>query len=150
MEIEDSNKAPDAINSSPRPQPATMAPALSAVSLKHVLDSEIISVTSSMRKNSRWSSSSPFVTVPSHTRDSLGSNLGLRISTPSQNIYGSPNPSARISAEDELMCRFQDVKRSIRDVQGPFRVPSSFLVFRTFAQTFELCRCPHCYILSFR
>ena len=48
------------------------------VSHKHDLYSEILSVTSAMRKNSRWASSAHFMSA----KDSaLGSNLGLRIST---------------------------------------------------------------------
>lgn len=82
-----------------------------AVSHKHVLYSEILTVTSVMRKNSRWASSSHFMSV----KDSaLGSNLGLRISTSS---YASQS-SGRGSRESELMGAFQGLKRAVRDVEG--------------------------------
>ncbi|TRM59389.1 hypothetical protein BD626DRAFT_550235 [Schizophyllum amplum] len=54
-------------------------PPSSAVPHKHVLLSEILSVTSVMRKNSRWAASTHFF----NARDaSLGTNLGLRIASP--------------------------------------------------------------------
>ncbi|KAJ3741888.1 hypothetical protein DFH05DRAFT_1503047 [Lentinula detonsa] len=81
-----------------------------SVSQKHVLYAEILSVTSAMRKNSRWASSTNFVTS---TRSSaLGSNLGLRISSPSFNA----RTSSRGNREAELMAGFQELKRAVRDV----------------------------------
>ncbi|KAF8894409.1 Sec7-like domain is implicated in guanine nucleotide exchange function [Infundibulicybe gibba] len=81
-----------------------------AVSLTHVLYSEILSVTSTMRKNSRWASSTHIMT----TKDpaALGSNLGLRISTPSQKF-----PAESTNKEVDLMAGFFDLKRAVRDVQ---------------------------------
>lgn len=77
-------------------------------SKKHVLNGEILAVTMSMRKNSRWASSTHFV----NARDSaLASNLGLRISSPS---YTS-QPSARGA---DLMANFQELKRLVRDMDG--------------------------------
>jgi brefeldin A-resistance guanine nucleotide exchange factor 1 len=81
------------------------------VSHRHVLFSEILSVTSAMRKNSRWASSTHFL----NPRDSaLGSNLGLRISSPS---YSSQS-AGRVSQEADLMAGFQEIKRAVRDVEG--------------------------------
>ncbi|KIY43680.1 Sec7-domain-containing protein [Fistulina hepatica ATCC 64428] len=58
---------------------------------KHVVLSEILSVTSTMRKNSRWASSSSVVTA----RDSsvLSSNLGLRVSPLLGDIKTIPLPT---------------------------------------------------------
>ncbi|KAG6869073.1 hypothetical protein C0993_003393 [Termitomyces sp. T159_Od127] len=79
------------------------------VSLKHVLYSEILSVTTAMRKNSRWASSTQFV----RSKDSaLGSKLGLRISTSN---YASQT-SGRGNREAELMGGFQELKRTVRGV----------------------------------
>ena len=77
---------------------------------KHVLYSEILSVTSVMRKNSRWASTSQAF----NTRDSaLASNLGLRRS-------GTPRSSSarRSSTEDELMSSFEELKREVRNVES--------------------------------
>jgi len=83
------------------------------VSHKHVLYSEILFVTSIMRKNSRWASSAHLV----YARDSaLGCNLGLRISSPSQNVQLSGH---RIK-EADLMAGFQGLKCAIRDVDGAY------------------------------
>ncbi|KAG6909836.1 hypothetical protein DXG01_015109 [Tephrocybe rancida] len=80
------------------------------VSVKHVLYSEILSVTTAMRKNSRWASSTQFVTSKDST---LGSNLGLRISTSN---YATQS-SGRGNREAELMGGFQELKRAVRDVE---------------------------------
>jgi len=80
--------------------------------MKHILYSEILFVTSVMRKNSRWASSTHFM----NARDSaLGINLGLRISSPSQNL---PISSGNRVKEADPMAGFQDLKRSIRDLDG--------------------------------
>ncbi|PBK77654.1 Sec7-domain-containing protein [Armillaria solidipes] len=95
------------------PQPSTTR---RTVSQKHVLYSEILSVTSVMRKNSRWASATHFM----NTRDSaLGSNLGLRISTAPHHDkhYGSG------SREIDLMVGFQELKRALRDVEDVTSVP---------------------------
>ncbi|KAG6819604.1 hypothetical protein H0H93_010328 [Arthromyces matolae] len=79
------------------------------VSFKHVLYSEILSVTTAMRKNSRWASTTHFVS----SKDSrLGSTLGLRISTSSQ----ASQASGRGNREAELMGGFQELRRAVRDV----------------------------------
>jgi hypothetical protein len=98
------------------------------VSPKHVLFSEILSVTSAMRKNSRWASS----THVAGPRDaSLGSNLGLRISTSSY----SAQTNLRGSKEAELMAGFQEVKRIIKDVTGMLTVFITSHISPYFAQT---------------
>ncbi|KAL0063281.1 GDP/GTP exchange factor for ARF [Marasmius tenuissimus] len=86
------------------------------VSKKHVLLSEILSVTSVMRKNSRWASSTYFM----NTRGSaLGSNLGLRISSQSLDSDNGRRPSS----EHELMAAFHDLKRDLRDIEDLETVP---------------------------
>jgi hypothetical protein len=78
------------------------------VSQKHVLYSEILSVTSAMRKNSRWASATHFMVA----RDSaLGSDLGLRVSNSSQ-------AARRVSREADLMLGFEELKRAVRDIEG--------------------------------
>lgn len=87
------------------------ARATGSVSQKHVLYSEILAVTSAMRKNSRWASSAHTL----NARDSaLARNLGLRRSSPTFNSQSS----ARGSREADLMAGFQELKRIIRDVDG--------------------------------
>ncbi|KAJ7702369.1 hypothetical protein B0H17DRAFT_1167206 [Mycena rosella] len=93
------------------------------VSHKHVLYSEILSVTSVMRKNSRWASATHFM----NARDSaLGSNLGLRVSNSSQS-------DRRVSREADLMLGFEDLKRAVRDVEDIMTVPLPTLLAPFFA-----------------
>ena len=90
--------------------PETSPP--NSASPKHVLYSEILSVTSAMRRNSRWASSVHIVTGRNPTN--LGSNLGLRISAPASSTLSS----RRSSREVELMSGFHELKRTIQGVQG--------------------------------
>lgn len=82
--------------------------------LKHVLLAEILSVTTTMRKNSRWASATPVMAV----RDSpaLGTTMGLRISSPAHQTRLSGR--GRGSREAELMTGFLELKRGVRDIQG--------------------------------
>lgn len=82
------------------------------ISQKHVLLSEILSVTSTMRKNSRWATSMLF--VGARDTPALGSNLGLRISSPSYNMQ----LSGRGSREDDLLAGFLELKRAVKDIDG--------------------------------
>ncbi|KAJ7929284.1 Sec7-like domain is implicated in guanine nucleotide exchange function [Mycena leptocephala] len=101
-----------------------MASSRRTVSQKHVLYSEILSVTSAMRKNSRWASATHFV----NTKDSsaLGSNLGLRVSNSSQG-------ARRISREADLMLGFEELKRAVRDIEDIMTVPLPTLLAPFFA-----------------
>ncbi|EKM55633.1 uncharacterized protein PHACADRAFT_121344 [Phanerochaete carnosa HHB-10118-sp] len=101
--------------------------AVPSVSLKHILSSEILSVTSVMRKNSRWAMSThPF----SSTGDStLASSLGLRRTRP----YQSPFISEHGSSEQELMRGFQDLRRSVKDVEDIRSMPLTTLLGPFFA-----------------
>lgn len=81
-----------------------------SVSPIHVLYSEVLSVTSVMRKNSRWSSSSQMY----NTRDSaLATNLGLRRAGPSSGVTQREG-----SEEEELMSAFEVLKRDLRSLEG--------------------------------
>ncbi|RPD79920.1 Sec7-domain-containing protein [Lentinus tigrinus ALCF2SS1-7] len=93
----------------------------SSVSAKHILLSEILSVTSVMRKNSRWALSTPSFT----SRDSaLATSLGLRVSKSSLHA----NASGHGSTEQELMTGFQDLKRLVKDVEDIHSLPLSTLL----------------------
>lgn len=97
--------------------PPTGPLAAPSVSLKHILLSEILAVTSVMRKNSRWAMSThPF----GNTGDSaLATSLGLRRTRP----YTSPFVSDKGSNEQELMRGFQELRRLVKDIEGaPRRV----------------------------
>ncbi|KZV62609.1 Sec7-like domain is implicated in guanine nucleotide exchange function [Peniophora sp. CONT] len=75
-----------------------------AVSAKHVIYAEILAVTTVMRKNSRWSSSSQHY----NTRDSaLASDLGLKRPGP------SGSTARRGTEEEELMSAFEQLKREL-------------------------------------
>jgi len=84
----------------------------SSALLKHVLLSEILSVTSTMRKNSRWAHSTLVVAV----RDSpaLGTNMGLRITSPAHQT----RQSGRANREAELMAGFIELKRGLKGIPG--------------------------------
>ncbi|GBE82378.1 Uncharacterized protein SCP_0407620 [Sparassis crispa] len=85
------------------------AQASESVSSKHILLSEILTVTSVMRKNSRWASSMHSFS----TRDSaLASSLGLRRTK----HFLDRDVSERGSTEQELMTGFQELKRLVKDV----------------------------------
>lgn len=84
-----------------------------SVSVKHILLSEVLSVTSVMRKNSRWALSTPSVT----SRDStLATSLGLRVSKTAPHTYASGHGST----EQELMAGFQDLKQLVKEVEGSY------------------------------
>ncbi|KAI5835636.1 Sec7-domain-containing protein [Schizophyllum commune Tattone D] len=98
----------------------------SAVPYKHVLLSEILSVTSVMRKNSRWATSIHFF----NARDtSLGTTLGLRIASPTAAAH-SPGTGTR---EADLMAGFQEVKRAVREVEDISGMPLTTLLAPFFA-----------------
>jgi hypothetical protein len=81
------------------------------ISKKSVLLAEIAAVTSQMRKNARWATST---TAFSERDSALAESFGLRVSGPSV-----PTPHAsRINRERELMAGFNALKRAVNDV-GP-------------------------------
>ncbi|KAI0831147.1 Sec7-domain-containing protein [Trametes gibbosa] len=92
-----------------------------SVSVKHILLSEVLSVTSVMRKNSRWALSTPSVT----SRDStLATSLGLRVSKAAPNTYASGHGST----EQELMAGFQDLKQLVKEIEDIHSLPLSTLL----------------------
>jgi len=84
-----------------------------AVPTTHVVYSEILSVTSAMRKNSRWAT--PTAYYPSQGRASLASSMGLRPGTQAGTITNTKVHSRR---EFDLMLGFEDLKREIRGTSG--------------------------------
>ncbi|KAI5983797.1 hypothetical protein EDD15DRAFT_2485980, partial [Pisolithus albus] len=89
-------------------QPA-MFSAAPRIEKKHVLLSEILAVTSTMRKNSRWAAAAQTLVA----RDSaLAKDLGLRRGS----LPVESQRSGRFSQEADLMGGFQELKRAIRDV----------------------------------
>ncbi|EMD38471.1 hypothetical protein CERSUDRAFT_113640 [Gelatoporia subvermispora B] len=94
---------------------------LVSVSMKHILLSEILSVTSVMRKNSRWAS-------PTHsfsTRDSaLATSMGLRRVKPVHDGF----MVERGSTEQDLMSGFQELKRLVQDTTDIQTLPLNTLL----------------------
>ena len=81
------------------------------IAQKHVLLSEILDVTSVMRKNSRWASAAHTL----HARDSaLARDLGLRRTSPGDRTQRS----SRVSPEADLMAGFQELKRTVHGAEG--------------------------------
>lgn len=95
----------EAVESAPTALPAS-------VSLKHILLSEILSVTSVMRKNSRWAMSTH--SFGSSGDSTLASSLGLRRTRQ----YPAPYMTDRRSTEQDLMRGFQELRRLVKDVEG--------------------------------
>ncbi|KAG8748165.1 GDP/GTP exchange factor for ARF [Ceratobasidium sp. 414] len=80
----------------------------------HIVYSEIISVTSVMRKNSRWATNFGV----NRRRDMhLATSMGLRRGTVEHS--GSPGPRREV----DLMGGFEYLKRKIRDVQDVHEIP---------------------------
>ncbi|KIK98831.1 hypothetical protein PAXRUDRAFT_823441 [Paxillus rubicundulus Ve08.2h10] len=96
------------------------------IAQKHVLLSEILSVTSVMRKNSRWASAAHTL----NARDSaLARDLGLR-----RGSSGEKNQRSRkLSQEANLMAGFQELKRTIRGVEDVQDISLSVLLGPFFA-----------------
>ncbi|KAI0374734.1 Sec7-domain-containing protein [Pilatotrama ljubarskyi] len=92
-----------------------------SVSAKHILLSEILSVTSAMRKNSRWALSTPSVTARDST---LASSLGLRVSKMPLNAHAF----GRGSTEQELMAGFHNLKQLVKDIEDLHSLPLSTLL----------------------
>ncbi|KAJ3515961.1 hypothetical protein NLJ89_g1417 [Agrocybe chaxingu] len=99
----------------------------SPVVLKHVLLSEILAVTSAMRKNSRWATST--LVVAARDSPALGTNMGLRISSPAH----QSRLSGRGAREAELMAGFIDLKRGVKDIQDIRKVDLTDLLAPFFA-----------------
>jgi hypothetical protein len=89
-----------------------VSPQTSSVSLKHILLSEVLSVTSVMRKNSRWAMSTN--TYGSFSDSTLASSFGLRRTRQ----YPEPYISDQGSKEQELMRGFQELRRLVKDIDG--------------------------------
>ncbi|KAF7972108.1 hypothetical protein HWV62_18936 [Athelia sp. TMB] len=105
---------------------STTVAAAGAVSHKHVLLSEILAVTSAMRKNSRWATSGRKL----NARDSaLARDLGLRRSN--TNINSRNN--GRGDREADLMAGFQELKQNIRDAEDIAQLPLNTLLAPFFA-----------------
>ncbi|KAJ6525107.1 hypothetical protein DFH09DRAFT_1264292 [Mycena vulgaris] len=107
------------------------------ISPKHVLYSEIVSVTSAMRKNSRWASA--IHSMPNARDSELGSNVGLRLSNSSQSVR-------RVSREAYLMLGFEELKRTVRDVEDIMKLPLPTML----APFFAIIRFFACGIISSR
>jgi hypothetical protein len=111
------------------------------VSSGHIIYSEILSVTSVMRKNSRWSSSLQTF----YTKDSaLASNLGLR--RPGSSNVSTPQQGSR---EEDLMSGFEELKRSLRGAQGMCGVSDVQDLSKILLSHRHLVHIPHRYSRSF-
>jgi len=116
-----------------------------AVPATHVVYSEILSVTSAMRKNARWAT--PAAYYPSHGRASLATSMGLRTGT---QAGATTNTKGRPRKEFDLMLGFEDLKRDIRGTSGMRVSPCTWPQLETQAllQTCRLCRCRRYFLLS--
>jgi golgi-specific brefeldin A-resistance guanine nucleotide exchange factor 1 len=90
------------------------------ISPKHILFSEISLVTSMMRKNSRWATSTSSFTGRDLT---MTAGLGLRVSGPNS----APHTYARGSPERDLMAGFQMLRRLVGDADGAWCSITNYL-----------------------
>ena len=110
----------DALALPERPGPAMAAPQTFSNFSVHIVYSEILSVTSGMRKHSRWSSSTQTLFTRDQARDSAHtslSHLGIRHSDTTGIQQGSK--------EDDLMPGFEHLKRTLGSAEGKLRVVKS-------------------------
>ncbi|KAI6151004.1 hypothetical protein BKA82DRAFT_4328972 [Pisolithus tinctorius] len=99
----------------------TMLSSAPRIGKKHVLLSEILAVTSTMRKNSRWAAAAHTLVA----RDSaLAKDLGLRRGS----LVVESQRSGRFSQEADLMGGFQELKRAIRDIADVQGLPLPVLL----------------------
>ncbi|KAG8901826.1 GDP/GTP exchange factor for ARF [Tulasnella sp. 403] len=87
-----------------------------SVTPTHLLYSEILSVTSAMRKNSRWASSQPGPAKGTN----LATSMGLRAPVTG---HDTPGRVSHDKQESSLMGGFDELKRTIRDVDDVLSVP---------------------------
>ncbi|CAG8590145.1 1036_t:CDS:10, partial [Acaulospora colombiana] len=82
-----------------------------AVPSSHLVYSEILSVTSAMRKNSRWAT--PTAYFPTSTSASLASTFGLRVAM-NPDVAPSQSRTHSSGTDVDLMMGFEELKRDIR------------------------------------
>ncbi|KAG8832745.1 GDP/GTP exchange factor for ARF [Serendipita sp. 399] len=83
-----------------------------AVPSTHLVYSEILSVTSTMRKNSRWAT--PIAYYPTSARASLASSLGLRAAANTVDGGDASKAKQPVRTEVDLMVGFEQLKRDVR------------------------------------
>ncbi|KIJ34647.1 hypothetical protein M422DRAFT_782793 [Sphaerobolus stellatus SS14] len=89
------------------------------VSPKHLIEHEILSVTSAMRKNSRWATPNRLLSARDTT---LARSMGLRHT-------GMLDTTRAHDREDiELMAGFEDLKREIREIDDSKDIPLLMVV----------------------
>ena len=102
----------------------------------HLVHAEIVSVTSAMRKNARWSTTSAWAYARNVAKLN-GESIALRRSAPTSpnNKSSTPEPPR----EADLMAGFEGLKRELAHTQGSFATISrntSYLMWRP-----NLCPC---------
>ncbi|KAF8498362.1 Sec7-domain-containing protein [Gautieria morchelliformis] len=90
------------------------------VSPKHLIEHEILSVTTSMRKNSRWASSAR---LRSARDTALASSMGLR-----QASVSDSTAQGRERDDVDLMVGFEELKREVRDSENVMKLPLMVLL----------------------
>ena len=78
---------------------------------------EIVSVTSAMRKNARWSNTSAYAYARNTTKLS-GSSVGLHRAGPSALTSGSQGTRREPPREADLMAGFESLKRDLAHSSG--------------------------------
>lgn len=104
-----------------------------AVPSTHLVYSEILSVTSAMRKNSRWATPAAYYpssyssSSSSARASSLASSLGLRAAVSgSTGASGDAPLKGQVRRDVDLMVGFEELKRDVRASNGQ----SIFFLFK--------------------
>jgi golgi-specific brefeldin A-resistance guanine nucleotide exchange factor 1 len=82
-----------------------------SIAIEHIIHSEILAVTSAMRRNYRWAS---FAGKRPVRDDALANTLGLRRTL----NYKITNENKRERQEAELWASLESLKRKVRDTNG--------------------------------
>jgi brefeldin A-resistance guanine nucleotide exchange factor 1 len=82
-----------------------------SIAMEHIVHSEILAVTSAMRRNYRWAS---FVGKRPAGDDALANTMGLRRT----GNFKAPGEHKRERQEAELWASFEALKRKVRDCEG--------------------------------
>ena len=98
-----------------------MAPGSLVLPQTHLIHAEIVSVTSAMRKNARWSGTSAWAYARNTAKLDEGS-IALRRSAPASLNAASKSSTREPPREADLMAGFEGLKRELAHAQGSFAV----------------------------
>jgi len=94
----------------------------------HLVHAEIVSVTSAMRKNARWSTTSAWAYARNVAKLN-GESIALRRSAPTSSNNGNKSSAREPPREADLMAGFEGLKRELAHTQGSFATISRNILY---------------------